>query len=222
MQNVWVLTEGEPIETGKPWFSKDKITEEKILTPKEFIEGDYFILNQAFVQRRNPIIDPTVLYGKRYVDSVITYHHLQFGNVICVANCDYIYMKHSGAVTTSLTENDRTVLWCLGMYIPLLIPNLTGLFFAANLKHFLKIVQLARRGESLTPASFNSIKELDAYIYQVFEKPRLSLYDRVKLNSLRFYLDGLIQFKLDSTIALRFLYRLLVHPKIEKHVNFNH
>lgn len=222
MQNVWVLTEGEPIETGKPWFSKDKITEEKILTPKEFIEGDYFILNQAFVQRRNPIIDPTVLYSKRYVDSVITYHHLQFGSVICTDSCDYIYMKHPGAVTTSLTENDRTVLWCLGMYIPLLIPNLTGLFFAANLKHFLKIVQLARRGESLTPASFNSIKELDAYIYNVFGKPRLSFYDRVKLNCIRLYLVLLIRLKIDSPFFLRCLYCLLIHPKIDNNVSFKY
>lgn len=222
MQNVWVLTEGEPIETGKPWFSKDKIKEGKMLTSKEFIDGDYFILNQAFVQRRNPIIDPTVLYGKRYVDSVITYHHLQFGSVICVANCDYIYMKHPGAVTTSLTENDRTVLWCLGMYIPLLIPNLTGLFFAANLKHFLQIVQLARRGESLTPASFNSIKELDAYIYNVFGKPRLSFYDRVKLNCVRLYLVLLIRLNIDSPFFLRCLYCLLIHPKIDNNVSFKY
>ena len=222
MQNVWIVQEGNSLETGRSWFAPDKLHEGVILTAKEFISNDYFILNQAFVARRNPAIDPVALYGKRYVDSVITYHHLQFGNVICVDNCDYVYVRHAGAVTTSLTENDKTVLWCLGIYIPLLIPNLTGLFFAANLKQFLKIVQLARRGERLTAVSYNSIKDLDAYIYHVFGKPRLSLYDRIKLTSLRFYLDGLILFKLDSTIALRLLYRLLVHPKIEKNVNFNH
>ena len=222
MQNVWIVQEGSPLETGRSWFAQDKLQEGTILTAKEFISNDYFILNQAFVVRRNPTIDPVALYGKRYVDSVITYHHLQFGSVICTDSCDYIYMKHSGAVTTSLTENDRTVLWCLGMYIPLLIPNLTGLFFAANLKHFLKIVQLARRGESLTPASFNSIKELDAYIYNVFGKPRLSFYDRVKLNCVRFYLDVLIRFNLHTPFLLRILYCLLVHPKIDNNVSFKY
>jgi hypothetical protein len=221
MQNVWVLTEGEPIETGKPWFSKDKITEGKILTPKEFIEGDYFILNQAFVQRRNPIIDPTVLYGKRYVDSVITYHHLQFGSVICTDSCDYIYMKHPGAITTSLTENDRTVMWCLGIYIPMLIPSLAGLFIRFNFKKIIQIVNMARQGEHISQKSFMSRKDLNVYIYKVFYKQKLSVYDRVKLYFIRLYLLVLIYFDIHFPFALRVLYLLLIHPKIDKNVNFN-
>ena len=222
IQNVWVLTEGETMETGKTWFPEEKIEEGKILTPKEFIEGDYFILNQAFVQRRNPTVDPTALYGKRYVDSVITYHYLQFGSVVCVENCDYIYMKHPGAVTTSLPENDRSVLWCLGIFIPLLIPGLTGLFFATYLKNFLQLVHLARRGEKLTATGYNSIKELDAYLYDVFGKPRLSFYDRVKLASIRLYLVFLIRLNLHSVFFLRVLYRLLIRSKIENNVNFTY
>lgn len=222
MQNVWILQEGSSLETGRSWFVPDKMQEGAILTAKEFISNDYFILNQAFVARRNPTIDPVALYGKRYVDSVITYHHLQFGSVICTDSCDYVYMKHCGAVTTSLNETDRVVLWCLGIYIPLLIPSLTGLFFAANLPHFLKIVQLARRGESLTPASFNSIKDMDAYIYHVFGKSRLSFYDRFKLNCVRLYLVLLIRLKLNSALLLRVLYRLLIHSQIDNNVNFKY
>ena len=213
MQNVWVLTEGEPIEKGKPWFSKDKITEEKILTPKEFIEGDYFILNQAFVQRRNPIIDPTLLYGKRYVDSVITYHHLQFGSVICVDSCDYVYLKHPGAVTTTLGETDRVVLWCLGIFIPALIPVFRNLFYQTYLTHILRVVNLALNKVSLNSSSHKSINDMGIYIYSAFNRT-LKYKDYFRLNVLRLYIILMIKLSLHSSLSYSVLHFLLTKKNI--------
>ncbi len=219
MQDVWILEEGAPIESGRSWFVQNRLSHGRILQAYEFITDDYFILNQAFVMRRNKEVDPVALYGKRYVDSVITYHHLQYGDVVCCDACDYMYMKHPGAVTTSLPEIDRAVCWNLGIYIPLLIPSLTGLFFIANLKSFLSLTNKARKGEVLSVKSYLSVKDFGAFIYEAFSGKKHTFCQKIRLSILRYYLFILIYLHLYSECWLRILYRLMIHSKIDNNVN---
>ncbi len=220
MQNIWILDEGATFETGRSWFPLHKFHNEQIITAKEFIQEDYFIINQAFVMRRNPDIDPAALYGKRYVDSVITFHHLQFGNIVCVDHCDYVYVKHSSAITSTLSEIDKAVLWCLPIYIPLLIPRFTGLYFSSGLKDILRLVNMAREGSKLTKTSANSIKNMGAYIFDTFSNPEHSIFDLVRLNVSRIYLVSMIKLNFLNTNALRVLYYLIISKRIEKNVCF--
>lgn len=220
MQNIWVLNEGAVFETGHPWFPLHKFKNEQIISAKEFIQEDYFILNQAFVMRRNPDVDPVELYGKRYVDSVITYHHLQFGNIVCVDHCDYVYIKHPSAITSSLSETDKSVLWCLPVYIPLLIPTFTGLHFASHLKEILHLVNIARKGKRITKASADSIKDMGAYIYDIFSKQKFTCMDQIRMNIARFYLMFMIRLSFRNALALRILYKLIISNKIDKNVYF--
>ena len=97
--------------------SKTRFAEGRIITAEEFIKGDYFYFKSSIHSKTKSDADPTVLYGKRYVDSIITYHHLLYGPIVCVDTCDYMYMKHPDAVTSSTKLNDRTVLWNLQLYI---------------------------------------------------------------------------------------------------------
>ncbi len=220
MQNVWILEEEAAVETGTPWFDMSRVQNGRVINAHDFICNDYFILNQAFVMRRNSVVDPVALYGKRYVDSVITYHHLQFGDVVCVDSCDYMYMKHAGAVTTSMIETDRAVCWNLGIYIPMLIPSLTGLFFVANLPSFLNIVNRAKNGEKLSETSDRALKELRVFIYDVFSKDKICWFEKFRLSLLRYYLLLLVNLHLHNACCLRILYRLMIRFKIDSDVNF--
>jgi glycosyltransferase involved in cell wall biosynthesis len=221
MQNVWVLNEGTDFETGHTWFPAHKFTRGRIISAQEFIKEDYFIINQAFVMRRNPDVDPVALYGKRYVDSVITYHHLQFGDIVCVDKCDFVYTKHSQAITSSLPDNDKKVLWCLAVYIPLLIPRFTGLFYAAHLKDLLHLINHVRRGMRISKASANSILNMGAYIYDLFSRPNLTAMDRIRLNMIRFYIILLMKLDIKSRLALRILHFLMIGQGITRNASFS-
>ena len=153
MQNVWILTEGDSVEMGREWAPQTRFAEGRIITAEEFIKGDYFILNQAFIQRRNPDADPTVLYGKRYVDSIITYHHLLYGPIVCVDACDYMYMKHPDAVTTSMKLNDRTVLWNLQLYISAVIPDFADRQIKYKPYEILLLVNQIRHGIKISDSA---------------------------------------------------------------------
>ena len=174
---------GKDLSDAKPWPLPKQMIDGEILEAKEFFSKDYFRINQCFIQRRNPSINPVKLYGNRYVDSVITYHHLQFGKIIYVDKCDYVYVRNIESVTIQLTyqQKDRDILWCLGLYIPLLIPGWLYYFVkgtaCSDIKH---VVDMALADYKLEPQNSASLSNLNAWIYECFSR-KLSIIDKTSL-----------------------------------------
>lgn len=171
------------IADAMPWRFPKQMIDGEVLSVDEFLSKDYFRLNQCFIQRRNPDVDPVALYGNRYVDSVITYHHLQFGKVVYVDTCDYMYVRNEGSVTMSLAKQskDNVIMWCLGLYIPLLIPSLTRYFFmGAEYQHIREVLKMAKAGYQLQPSNYCSLENLHVYIYDCFNR-EISSVDKLRL-----------------------------------------
>ena len=75
---------GDDLNAAKPCPFPRKMVDGEVINAAEFLSKDYFRYNPCFMQRRNPNVDLVALYGNRYVDSVTTYHHLQFGHIVYV------------------------------------------------------------------------------------------------------------------------------------------
>ena len=210
MSNCLVLR-GDNIYDAKPWPFPKRMTDGEILDAKEFLTSDYFRLNQCCMQRRNPLVDPVTLYGNRYVDSVITYHHLQFGKVIFVDACDYVYVKNEGSVTETLTKQsqDSLVLWCLGLYIPILIPSLTPQFLFGNYyQNIRQVIQMAKSGYKLQLNNYKSLKDLSAFIYDCFDR-ELTKWDMSRLRLIDFWMKCMKKTKFINKFSIRILRGLL-------------
>ena len=224
MENVLVLTDGSPLNEGRPWYAEHKFETGRVISAKEFLLKNYFIVHSAFVYRRNPDINPANIYGKKYVDAVITYHHLQFGNIVCLDACDYIYVKYPSSITNSLTKNDQSILWGLAfnVYMALLIPKFTGLYYAGQLKELVHLVNLRRQHIQVSSIAKNNFKQYSqAFIYRVFLKDTLNIHERIRLEILRYYLVVLIRTSFVNAFSLRLLHFLLVSTKIDKHARFD-
>lgn len=182
MSNCYEV-KGNNIAGAKPWQFPKQMIDGEVLSVEEFLSKDYFRLNQCFMQRRNPDVNPVALYGNRYVDSVITYHHLQFGKVVYVDACDYMYVRNEGSVTMSLAKQskDNVIMWCLGLYIPLLIPSLTRYFLlGAEYQSIREVLKMAKAGYQLQPSNYRSLENLHAYIYDCFNR-EISSTDKMRL-----------------------------------------
>ena len=181
LSNILKLKDGEELETATSWYADGMIREGRIITGKEFIDGHMFILNQAFIQRRNPDVDPVALYGRRYVDSVITFHHLQYGPIVCVDACDYVYVDYKTSVTGEMSiTHDTDVLWCLGLYIPALIPVWRHDYYLADFSSIRRVVKMARAGYRLQDKNKKSLDGLGVYVYDAFNR-HLGCFDRFRL-----------------------------------------
>lgn len=206
MSNILQINEEQDISEGRCWLKPGIITEGRIISGDEFIAEQMFILNQAFIQRRNPNVAPVLLYGKRYVDSVITFHHLQFGPIICVDACDYVYVHSKKSISSN--TNDTMILWCLGIYIPALIPHWRHSFYLADNRGIRDVVSMARKGYQLQEQSKKSLEDLGVYIYDAFNRP-LTIIDRFRLFLTTWFLLAMEKFGWNKKADTQILHYLL-------------
>lgn len=183
MSTCLSIKEGEPLENGFTWAFPRKMTDGEIIEPFEFVHNDFFRLNQCFIQRRNPNINPVALYGNRYVDSVITYHHLQFGKVAYVDACDYVWVSSATSITKQWAKqnHDTDIMWCLGIYIPVLIPHwrrewLMGCYYP----QIRNVIKYAKNNYRLQSSNYESLRDLHIWIYDCFGRD-LRKWDKWRL-----------------------------------------
>lgn len=206
-----LIQSGSNLAQVEPWPLPKQMSNGEILSAEEFLSKEYFRLNQCFLQRRNPDVDPVKLYGNRYVDSVITYHHLQFGEVVYVDACDYVYVRNEGSVTDTLTKQSRDIMimWCLGLYIPLLVPSLTKYFFFGDeYQHIRDILRMAWSGYKLQPQNYKSLQNLNAFIYNCFARD-LNSIDIFRLKCTDFLMKEMKRFHLQGKVLIWLLRKLL-------------
>lgn len=211
MSTCLTIKEGEPLTNGTPWPFPRKMTDGEIIEQRDFVRGNWFRLNQCFIQRRNPNVNPVKLYGNRYVDSVITYHHLQFGKVVYVDACDYIYVHHPNSVVTDLSKDDKDsiVMWCLGLYIPVLIPKWTQDFYMGfYYQQIREVIKLAKSNYQLKEKNYNGLKELHIWIYDCFAR-KMNIWDVWRLRLIDFGLKVSKKAKIENSLYINVLKSLL-------------
>lgn len=209
LSNILKIKDGQDLGDAKKWHKDGAIAEGRIITGKEFIGEQLFILNQAFIQRRNPNVDPVALYGRRYVDSVITFHHLQFGPIVSVDACDYVYVNYKTSVTGEMSRtHDTDVLWCLGLYIPALIPFWRHEYYLAEYSSIRRVVKMARAGYRLQEKNKKSLEGLGVYVYDAFNR-RLTVFDKLRLGTAELYLRAMHKLGWSNKSATNVMHCLL-------------
>ncbi len=212
MSNCLCVNEDELIEKGKPWTLPRQMADGEIINEKDFIQNDFFRINQCFMQRRNPDINPVALYGKRYVDAVITYHHLQYGKVVWVDACDYVYVGHTTSVTGQMAKanHDADVMWCMALYIPALIPQWKSFFLSPNYYAELRrVLSLALSNYQLQKKNSTGLKGMNVFVYNCFNKTTLSANDKRRLKCANYIMTFANRTQSHRLVA-PLLYKLLI------------
>lgn len=213
--NVYKVHEGEELTDDRKWHRDWEINDGRIISGKDYIAERLFILNQAFVLRRNPSSDPVQLYGKRYVDAVITFHHLQYGPIIYVDACDYVYVHQEKSVTDEMCKTrDTEVLWCLGLYIPALIPMWRHDYYLAEYSSIRNVIKLARSGYRLQEKNKNSLNGLGVFLFDSFNK-ELRLFDKLRLFVAELYIRTMHKLHLTNELSTRIL-SLLISKRLKR------
>ena len=183
MGSCLTLEEGKPLlEATRHRFPR-KMIDGEVISAEQYIKEGLYVYNPTMIQRRNPDIDPTRLYGKRYVDYVTTFHHLQFGSIVYVDVCDYVYVQYPNSIVHKLVKQnrDKEVLWNMGLYIPVLMPTWTKLMYMGSYYPLIREnIQLAMSGYKLQPANYDSLRELHIWIYDCFAR-QLTWCDKMRL-----------------------------------------
>lgn len=204
MANDYILKDGEDI--SKIALKHQEFFETgEILNSEKYIRK-YFRESHCFVYRINIDVDPIKLYGGYYVDTLITDHHLQFGNIVCLNDAGYVYVQYNTSIWNENKKNQDYRVFAHALYIPLLIPRWSMAFLSEkrHQKRILSVVRLAFSSYKLKEEHLRWMSRFDRFLYTVFNK-KLIFKDYLHLTALYFFLKILIMFK----PTIKFPYKLL-------------
>ncbi len=166
-----------------------------VLSSKEYI-SKYFRESHVFVYRRNLMVDPVALYGGYYVDTLITDHHIQFGDIVCLDDAGYVYVHYQSSIWTKMTTSYDYMAFNHILYIPLLVPKWKPIFYSSprHLKILLNVIELVRSGYYLSEENLNWVRCFNLHLYKMFNK-KITYVDKVYLGLFAIYVKLLLKFK---------------------------
>lgn len=209
MQDVWQINDGEDISTGKVWPINGILPSEYIIKPKQFILNRFRALNQCYMLKRDISTDLVKLYGKNFDDTIITFHHLQFGSCVYINRADYVWIRYNSSITGTLIGDDNLLEYAL---LPLhhvkYIPKFKDAFLKdgiRNLINLFKELSVKKYRLNLTDRTLLSINNTEGKIYRLIEN--LNFINRLRLRFMRIFL---LLFKKLNCKNYSLLYKYLV------------
>lgn len=217
MQDVWQIRDGEDIAKGYRWPSFNKLNDGQILSAKDIV-FHYRALNQCYMIRRHPEFDVANYYGRYFDDTIITFHHLQYGSCVWIDRADYVWVKYKYSITGTLEADDELVTCSL---LPLhhirFIPKFAGLFMQEAIPsfvHFYKALCNKSFRLNLSERSLVECSRNNGFIYERLCNG-FSHCDKFKIYFIRIILLFMNKFHFTSSFLLRYIYTLNAYSNTE-------
>lgn len=208
MANDYDLDEGQDI-------SKIKIRHKKVfqtgdIHPSEEYIKHFFRESHCFVYRRQEKINPVELYGGYYVDSLITDHHIQFGDIICLNDAGYVYVHYQSSIWSQQKKKKDHIVFAHAIYMAILIPKWKYVFRSTprHLGMILNVVRLAQSGYRIREDNLHWIQRFDCRLYHSFNRD-LSFTDKMYLSFLAYYIRVLRKTKPSFKLPYKLLSSLI-------------
>ena len=217
-QRVCQVKDGVSTEQGFYWPSAEGLTTGSILTPLDIILKGLRGLNQSYMIRRNPHLDVVSLYGKHFDDTIITLHHLQFGNVVFLDRADYVWVQYIKSINSSLKSMDReVVIGLLPIHHILFVPKFAGLFMKDGLRDLVHLWKLSPKSSQLSEGTLKFLEQFDGFIFGYFSTSKHSICDQIRFLLVRVL--SLFINKFNVTYLYRILYALIVNKSSVRNIN---
>ena len=211
MQRVLSLNEGDLFEQGKAWPMHPLLREGAVIGKQDFILQELRGLNQSYMIRRHPEDDMQALYGKWFDDTVITYHHVQYGPVVFLDRADYVWMQYPKSISHDMTTDDSLITYgLLPLHHAQMIPSLQFLFLKQGLKTMIHMMKFAPEFPQLSQQYHRYLSMKSGFIYNYYTQKTHSVCARVRYKVIRVLLLVMNKYKLTSNGWLKFAKRAML------------
>lgn len=180
MANDYDLNDGE--EIGRVVIRhKEYFETGNVLSSEDYIRN-YFRESHCFVYRRNPEFDPVELYGGYYVDALITSHHIQFGDIVCLDDAGYVYVHYKSSIWAKNSRGKDNIVFSQALYMPLLVPYWSNVYYTecGHLKAIMRTIWLALTGYQLRDDVLPWVRSFRLFVCHAFNR-KLSIIDKTHL-----------------------------------------
>ena len=208
-QHVWIVNDGERKEQGHKSYLPPMMKEGAVYSMDQVLKFDLRGLNQSYMMRRQPNDDMATLYGKWYDDTVISYHHLQYGPVVFLDRADYVWVQYPKSISHNMTKDDQTIVYGL---LPLhhadIIPAMRYQFLRYGLFDLIHMFKVVPKHPKISEQYYTYLKECEGFIYSYFtDSP--SIFARMRFMTIRIYMLLIKHMELTEEVWYKILYKAL-------------
>lgn len=211
MQRVMSLREGDSYDKGEVLPVHSILRNGVVINKEDFILLDLRGLNQSYVIRRHPEDDMQVLYGKWFDDTVITYHHLQYGPVVFLDRADYIWVQYPKSISHDMTSDDMLIIYgLLPLHHAMMIPSLQYLFLRQGLKTMIHMMKYVPEYPQMSEQYCKYLSQEEGFIYRYYSAKSHGAFERLRYKGIRVLLLLIKKYQLTSNGWLRFAKRAMI------------
>lgn len=199
MQRVLSLNEGDSPKQGKAWPVHPRLRNGAVINKEDFIILGLRGLNQGYMIRRHHDDDMQALYGKWFDDTVITYHHVQYGPVIFIDRADYVWVQYPKSISHDMTEDDSLIMYgLLPLHHAKMIPSLQYLFLKQGLKTMIHMLKVAPEYPQMSQQYYKYLSQEEGFIYRYYTAKYHGVFGRIRYGGIRVLLLFMNKYHLTS------------------------
>lgn len=213
-QNFAWVGEDKLNEPYLPFNTSDLLKRDCIISGAELCTQLGFLHNSCFCVRRSRSWSPENLDGMPYDDCTITARYLENGKVAVLNRCDFVYVQYHQSSFTSVSEEDKRILFQPGILRIKIIPSQAGILLKANVGIMTYISGKAIRGAYIPEIYVKYFNKMNLFLYGHLSN-NISLKDKIRY----FVINRLSMFLQWSNSESKFLYRMLYRLAIGKLTN---
>lgn len=210
MQQALTVQEGQQELEGTPWPKHPILKEGKIISTEDFFMKGLRGLNQTYLIRRHPEDDMTKLYGKWFDDTVITYHHLQYGPVVFLDRADYVWMQYKTSITHELNKDDSLITYgLLPIKHIMWIPTFKYWFLREGLPTIIHMLKIAPMYPNLSEQYRNYLRQFGGFLFRYYTSTHHSISEKMHYITSRITLLLVNKFGLTSDKWLEIVWQII-------------
>ena len=211
MQRALYVRDGDAIENGKVFPDLLYLRDGVIVPTDRLLNGEARGVNPTFMIRRHPEDNMRNLYGKWFDDTIITYHHMQYGPVSFIDRACYVYVQYPKSINHNMSHSDRDVTYgLLPIHHALLIPSLSLAFLREGLQALNHLIKCLPSHPDLSQEYRSYLSQFDAFLNRYYTAYHHSFFDVIRIRLSRFLLLIGIVTKVKSTLYLKIIYKVLI------------
>lgn len=211
MQRALSVWDGVSLTDGRAWPQSPLLQDGCIIDEASFIRNDLRGLNQTYMIRRHPDDDMKGLYGKWFDDTVITYHHIQYGPVVFIDRADYVWVQYNSSISHNMSKDDIAVVYgLLPLFHAEIIPSLSRQFIKSGIPTLNRLLKSAPEFPDLSEQYRAYLGQFTGFVYRYYLAAKHSFHDRFRIKVSRFLLRLSNRFGWESPFICKMILKVLL------------
>lgn len=201
-----------------PENKSDILQQDCIITGEDFYSKVGYLHASCFLVRRENNVTFEDVRSIPYDDNTIPIRYINRGKVAILNRCDFVYVQYGQSSCSSMSEDDKSILFLPEFFMTRLAPYLAGVLIRRNLGAFSYVSKYVLDRKPISLGIKRFFNHCDIFILKNLDS-KLRIGKRIRYRLIYLWTSMIFAIHFHTSLAYRILYRLAI-GKISPAVRF--